>query len=216
MNHCSDGPLSALKTHLRSRKRGLIGVKKPVETAVLVPLVEDEQGELSVLYTVRAHTLRRQPGEISFPGGHVDPTDASFQAAAVRETMEELGIDSSSIEVLGELDVLMGWSGLIVHPFVAKIASIQKMCPNPGEVAHVFTVPLQWFHEHDPLIYDVSVRPVPDDDFPFELIPGGRNYTWRTTTIPQIFYQCPGRVIWGLTARITHHFLELYREIDLG
>jgi hypothetical protein len=110
------------------------------------------------------------------------------------------------------LDVLVAWSGLVVSPFVGLIRDANLIRPNPEEVASVFMVDIDTLLSMKPDVHEVPLVPQPSDDFPYHLIPRGRNYGWRTMKTTQLFYQCEGRVIWGLTARILHHFLELVRQ----
>jgi 8-oxo-dGTP pyrophosphatase MutT (NUDIX family) len=92
---------------------------EPVPAAVLVPLVNRPQG-LQLLLTQRSANLPDHPGQISFPGGRVEATDADHAAAALRETAEEIGLPPSRVEVLG------------------------RLAPDPLEVAEVFEVPLEF------------------------------------------------------------------------
>jgi len=191
------------------RRRQILDEHLYFRSAVLLPLVE-YGGEPGVLFEVRARHLKRQPGEICFPGGRVDATDADDAAAAVRETCEELGLAQSQVQLIGPLDVLVGAFPLMITPFVGRIP-FEAVAPNPDEVAEVFVVPLRRLYAMTPERYDVPVKAEPADDFPFHLIPGGRQYNWRTYVLPEYFYFYEGKVIWGLTARILHHFLELSR-----
>lgn len=195
---------------LHQRKRGLIG--KHQKTAVLVPLVLLADGNTGVLFEERAHTMRRQPGEISFPGGYFEESDALEEETAIRETSEELGIDRNDIEVLGALDVFAASTSLLVYPYVGWVSSYPRLNPNPDEVERVFTVELHRLLHFVPQVYRVPLRPHPPSDFPYHLIPNGRNYAWRSSQTEQWFYELDNRVIWGLTARILTHFLELLRN----
>jgi len=94
--------LDALTRLLARRQPGLMDATG--RYAVLVPMVEGEEG-LSLLYEVRAHTLRRQPGEVCFPGGRLEPGEDAV-SCALRETWEELGIPRPAVEVVAELDWL--------------------------------------------------------------------------------------------------------------
>ncbi len=202
--------LERIEQQFRGRERKILDQHLYVRSAVLLPLVECED-ELGVLFEVRAHHLKRQPGEICFPGGKVDENDANEEAAAVRETCEELGLSPGQVQVYGPLDVLIGAFPLMITPFVGTIP-YEAIVPNPDEVAKVFAVPLSVLYQMQPKRFDVPVKAHPDEDFPFHLIPGGRNYKWRTYTLPEYFYCYEDKVIWGLTARILRHFLELSRD----
>jgi coenzyme A diphosphatase NUDT7 len=183
----------------------------PVETAVVVPLARNDEGVWCVLFERRARTLRRQPGEIAFPGGHVEPYDADPRAAAWREATEELGIRHDQLEYLGALDILSAWNGMFVHPFVACVADGAALRPNPAEVDEVIFIPVTALLAHEPRRAELTFSPQFSPDFPFHLVPGGRNYPWRTPRVIQWFYELNGVVIWGLTGRILHDFLERIR-----
>lgn len=201
---------AALSVH----ERGLLGFRDARRTAVMVTLQPGDDGELQVLFEHRAKTLRRQPGEISFPGGHVEPTDATEAAAAIREASEELGVPAVEFTLLGALDVFAASSSLLVFPFVGLLPKGLKLKPNPAEVAEVFTIQYERLLQFSPATYDVKMAPEFPDDFPYHLIPQGKNYSFRTSTTRQYFFHIDGWPIWGLTARILHHFLELVRSSD--
>lgn len=174
--------------------------------AVLIPLVQIND-EWHVLFEVRSMTMRSQPGDISFPGGRIDPTDASPSDAAIRETHEELGVDPASIHVLGQLSVYIPNSSFIVYPFVATIDQ-QKYSLNKQEVEETFTIPVKWLLNHEPYVHYVPVQPVPPTDFPYDKIANGNQYQWRARKIEEWFYDYEHYTIWGLTARILKHFIE--------
>ena len=96
----------------------------------------------------------------------------------------------------------------MIYPY-AGILTDYKGTFNEAEVAEVFRVPLRFFRETEPDKYLVDATAQPGNDFPFELIHGGRNYKWRVMHTTELFYQYEGHVIWGLTARILHAFLEI-------
>lgn len=193
---------------LRNRKANILGHKQAFKTAVLVPLVEVE-GKTCLLFEKRSHTLQHQPGEICFPGGSKDPSDCQSQTTAIRETCEELGLMPDDIEMLGELDTLVTPSSLIMRSFAARIKDISRIKVNAAEVENVFWIPLDYLLEYQPLEFEMILKPEFSNDFPLHLIPQGANYPFRINRIQQYFYIWEGEVIWGLTARMLHHFLEL-------
>lgn len=205
--------MRAVVERLQQHQAGILGQEQYVKTSVLVPLVHVEDGGFGVLFEKRAATLRRQADEVCFPGGHVSDEDADARVAAVRETCEELGIDETAVEVVGDLDVLVGFGQLMVHPFAGVIAEGTTLDPNPAEVAEVFTVSLHRLLCATPDIYDMTFTHTPGEDFPYHLVPNGRQYRWRQGRVPQLFYEFDGYVIWGLTARILAHFLDLIRDL---
>ena len=195
---------------LRNRKAYILGHEQSLKTAVLLPLVE-WNGKTCLLFEKRSHTLQHQPGEICFPGGVKDPGDQQALDTAVRETCEELGITPDNIEVLGELDILITPSSLIMRSFVAWIKDRSLIQINPAEVEKVFAIPLDFLLEYGPKEHALILKPDFSNDFPVQLIPQGENYPFRLNRLQQYFYIWEGEVIWGLTARILHHFIELLK-----
>lgn len=116
--------------------------REPMPAAVLLPIVL--RPEPSVLLTLRTPHLSTHSGQIAFPGGKVDETDASTVAAALREAREEIGLTADFVEVLGELPVYVTGSAFHITPVVALISPGFVLNPNPDEVADVFEVPLAY------------------------------------------------------------------------
>ncbi len=181
------------------------------QAAVLVPLVLSD-GKLSLLFEVRSSQLAWQPGEICFPGGHIEQSDDGPAAAAVRETLEELGLAPSKINVLGALDVYIGPIGVMLYPFVGYLTDIKAVSPNSGEVAEIFTVPLDYLLAIQPQIAHMEMGTRPLADFPFKLVPGYHAGWKRRSTYQVFFYQYGPYVIWGLTAQVLYNFLTFCQE----
>lgn len=196
---------------LKNRRANVLGHEQSLKTAVLLPLVERD-GKICVLFEKRSLNLQHQPGEICFPGGTKDPDDPQALDTAVRETCEELGITPDNIEVIGELDTLITPSSLIMRSFVAWIKDSSLIEVNPDEVDKVFMIPLDFLLQYGPKEHILRLKPDFSDDFPLQLIPHGANYPFRLNRLQQYFYLWEGEVIWGLTARILHHFIELLKD----
>jgi len=194
--------------NLKGRKPRVLGEEDFFRVSVLLPLVEKD-GEIHVLFEVRASHMRRQPNEVCFPGGKMDKSDRSEMDCAIRETTEELGIQASEISNVIPLDYMVSAFGTIIYPFVGVIEDVSKLRPNPDEVGAVFTVPLSYLQKTEPDRYKINFQVQPEDGFPFDLIVGGENYNWQPRQMDELFYTYDGNVIWGLTARILTHFLEL-------
>ena len=111
--------------------------------AVLVPIVWRAEGAGMIL-TLRTDRLTHHGGQISFPGGRIEPDDADAVAAAAREAWEEIGLEPDALEPLGFLDRYATVTGFDVTPVIALVDAEARLVPDPGEVAEVFEVPLQW------------------------------------------------------------------------
>ncbi len=114
--------------------------------AVLVGIVEREQP--SILLTRRTETLATHAGQVSFPGGRIDPDDADAIAAALREADEEIGLAARFVAPLGYLDPFETISAYRVLPVVAMVRPGFVLTPNPDEVAEAFEAPLSLFLDH--------------------------------------------------------------------
>jgi len=156
----------------------------PVAAAVLVGLVPRPDG-LRVLLTRRTDALRHHAGQVSFPGGRIEPGDAGAVAAAVRETGEEIGIAAAQITPLGLLDAIATVTGFRVCPVVAAVAVDYVARPDAREVDEVFEVPF------DHLMAPANLQYV--------------SMQWRGTTraVPEfVDHVHPGQRIWGVSASI--------------
>lgn len=162
--------------------------------AVLVPLVCDS-GEINLLYTRRTDLVRNHKGQVSFPGGSMEPQDASYEETAMRETFEEIGVHPSEICVLGRLPIFPTITSFLVCPVVGLIPWPFDFRLSQDEVSRVFTVPLKW-------LADAANRQEKG-----VTLPDGRyeNVVY--------FNSYDGEEVWGATARITLHFLK---SIDLA
>jgi len=114
------------------------------QAAVLIPVVDRADG-LTVLLTKRADDMRNHPGQISFPGGVIEPQDVDAEAAALRETHEEIGVLPSELTVLGYMPTLETFTGFSITPVIALVHADFTLVIEPREVAEVFEVPLEFF-----------------------------------------------------------------------
>jgi len=120
---------------------GLEPRKPLVSAAVLVPLLQRPAG-LTVLLTRRTAHLHDHAGQVSFPGGRLEPGDNDAVHAALRESEEEVGLTADAVEVIGRLDTYQTRTGYEVTPVVGLVVPPAMFRPDPFEVAEVFEVPL--------------------------------------------------------------------------
>ena len=158
---------------------------------VLIPLLEIG-GEWGVLFSHRSPDLPVHSGQISFPGGSAEPGE-TLEAAALRETEEEIGIPTDAVELIGRMDDVITRTGYVVAPFAGVIRRKVPYVLQQSEVTHVYEVPLSvLLDRHNPEI---------------------RHLRYRDRTYPSYFYKHPPIEIWGLTAMMLKRFLDVVRVV---
>nr|WP_320026987.1 CoA pyrophosphatase [uncultured Acetobacterium sp.] len=195
-----------------NRRPGMIGERNFGRYAVLAILIETEEGP-AFLFEKRSEALNRQPGEICFPGGRLEAYEQPVEGA-IRETMEELLVSREQIEILGPGDVFISPFNIIIHPFIARLSNYNYHF-SCEEVGDVFTVPVRFFQENEPKKYFNHLIHEQPSDFPYESIPGGKNYPWINGTYEINFYTYNEDVIWGMTATIVESVMELIGQYNL-
>ncbi len=201
-----------IKQTLSNHQADVLG--HPRKASLILPLVEID-GEWHILFEVRGKTIR-QAGETSFPGGGIDAGETPIDAA-LRETYEEIGLPSERIEVLGEIDYTASEKH-IVYCFVGAIHHFQKseLKLNQDEVSEVYTVPLDFFMNNEPVYYDTPLKGDKDAIFPFDKIKNGVDYPFYALQRKIPFYQLPEEynryVLWGYTASFVHNFIEIIKR----
>ena len=176
----------------------------PRPAAVLVPLIrmpaESGKPGWHILYTRRTDLVQHHKGQVSFPGGHSDPEDASPEATALREAFEEIGLDPSCVRILGRMEKILTISNYLVTPIVGIVPWPCTFTLQPREVSRVFTIPIDWLA--DPAHYEIRRREVPPD-FP---IPS------RFRDFHIVCYKAyDEEIVWGATAAVT---LRLIKKLN--
>lgn len=186
---------------------------KPIEklkrTAVMI-LIEYINHIPHIIFEVRSDKLRHQPGEICLPGGKIDDFE-SPKEGAIREVMEELNISKEEIHYLGESDYLITPYGMKMNVFVGILKS-EGIIENKDEVDHIFKVPLSFFIDNKPLLYNMEIGPVNYEDFPFHLLKSGKDYKFSKGYMKEYFYVYNSYVIWGITAQVIKSFITIIKE----
>lgn len=163
-----------------------------IRAAVLIPLYF-EQGEWKLLFIHRSDAGELHRGEVAFPGGAVEPIDSDIVQTALRETQEELGIDSSAIRVLGQLLQMPTVTHYAVTPVVGLLQWPVALSISTAEVKRAFAIPLDWLM--DEKNWKEELFETPDH-----------------RRIPTIMYDLyDGERLWGFTAKVTQIFCSLIK-----
>ena len=163
----------------------------PTAAAVLVPVVD--RPEPTVILTERPTTMRTHAGQISFPGGRIDPGDGGPVAAALREAEEEIGLPRHLVDVIGVADTYRTITGFEVTPVVGVVPPDLDLAPHPGEVADMFEAPLDFLLD------------------PARQVAQKVDWQGRERVYYEIVWE--GRRIWGATAAM---IVNLSRRLEPG
>jgi len=218
----NDSLLIRLRKNLNERDV-IIGKDKYFNSAVLIPIIQIKN-EYHLLFEKRSMNIR-QGGEVSFPGGEYESkTDKNFQQTAIRETEEELGINSKHIEVIGKLGTLVAPMGVSVDAYVAllKVKELSDLNIDINEVERVFTIPISYFTNNKPSEYFIKLKAYPfekkSNGEVIESFPAGKlklpeRYSgpWDGGSHRILVYETTEEPIWGITAELVFEFCKLLR-----
>ena len=161
--------------------------------AVLLPLYR-HNGDYGVVFTKRSETVPHHRGQMSFPGGGYETQDGTLRQTALRESQEEIGLQTAHVRILGQLDdLLTSNSNYLVRPFVGTIPYPYPFIVDRRETASIVEVPLRFLRQHNP-------RGEECREF------GGRE-------VRSIFFEYQEHVIWGTTGKILKQFLDLLETL---
>lgn len=202
-----------IKTILKLKKRNpdISSKKNYIRSSILIPIIKDND-DLLILFEVRSEKLKKQPNEICFPGGRIEEGENEL-IAAIRETSEELCLDSENVYVVGSSNTLITPFNYIIYTYIGILNNYNYSFNS--EVNEVFTVPLSCLLSQKPLCHYINVNMQPRNDFPFHLIQNGKSYEWGKGKYPVYFYTYKDRIIWGITARIIYDFISLIKELQI-
>ena len=179
--------LTTLRQRLARRVRRRL--ERPQRAAVLVPIIDDGD-PVRLLLTRRTDDLPTHRGQVAFPGGFMDSGEHDPVQTALREAEEEVGLLRERVEILGSLDDHIARTATVaVTPIVGRIIDLPPLTPGTGEVARIFTIPLE----------DLA-----NPDRWSERTERARGRTYRVAA-----FDHEGETLWGLSGRITLQLLEL-------
>lgn len=174
----------SLRSALTARARSVVPASQGAgaESATLACLFERD-GDTHVWLLKRPETMRRHSGQVAFPGGKRDPSDATLLFTALREANEELGLHEHHVDVLGSLDDVVTFTGFVITPYVAWLRGPFEPEPNPEEVARVFSAPLRTFA------------------------------TRAKGVFPKVGWHVEGELVWGATAAVLRNLITVVAEV---
>ena len=201
--------IDCIREKVGNREVGINGINRFY--SVLIPIVEVD-GEMHILYEVRSPKISTQPNEVGFPGGRMEPGETS-EEAAIRETCEEIGICGEKVEILGQCDKMVTLANFTIDAYVGYIEDfdMSQLRLSENEVGEVFTVPLEFFMENDPEVYEFTIEQKVDKSFSFEKANISKDYKFFGAVNEVLIYSYKSRAIWGLTGRITRNLVEILR-----
>jgi 8-oxo-dGTP pyrophosphatase MutT (NUDIX family) len=182
-----------LRQALSQRQKIHISDPRRTPSAVLIPLYK-KQGEYYILFIQRTNRVRDHKGQISFPGGAYEEGDDNLLQTALREADEEVGLAAGDVEVLGELDDYRTiGSSYVISPFVGRMPWPYQLKVDEWETEEVIEVPLSALLDKNNVRQDKDIL--------------------EGKEIVQYYYHYQDKVIWGATARILNHLLDILADI---
>lgn len=186
-----------------------------MHSSVVLPVIEIT-GEDHILFELRNSKLKHQPGEVSFPGGRVEKDEES-RAAAIREFCEEIEAEESQLEIISRIFEYATPTRGLIHCYLARIDKNIDLSISNDEVERLFTVPISFFKDQNPLVFKNASVIVPDEKLELSgllerlniPLKGEESYSWPTLYYDIPFYEYEEFIIWGITANMVRNFVEM-------
>ena len=172
--------LALIRDRLRNYEGKGIEAPKGICAGVVIPVFENG-GRVFIILTKRSQTVSVHKGEVSFPGGMCEDDDGGTMNTALRECCEEIGVPAKDVEVIGKMDDMYTMTGFVITPYVGIIPYPYEFRTNPGEVAYLIRLPLDFLMETVPVMEEAR-------------------HDGKVNAVPALYYE--GDRIWGATCRI--------------
>lgn len=174
------------------------------KASVVIPIIDYKDGP-RILFEKRSSGIP-QGGEICFPGGIIEGSETPKETA-LRELKEELVLRDEQVEFITALDVMGTEYGTKIYSNLVRLDDYKETF-SKSEVDSVFTIPVKWFKNNQPEVYDAHLVRDKRDVLPYEIIPGGEDYPWKSLKSKLYFYRSSPEIIWGLTAKLLYYFIK--------
>ena len=210
-----------IKIALENKSR-ILG-ESDYEVFSVLLLLKKIDGKLNIVFEKRAENIK-QGGEICFPGGKLDLSDADCSITALRETYEEIGIPNEEINILGQLPPFIAPMGFLIETFVGYTDfEIENANINKDEVEKVFFIPLEYFLNTNPDIYDIviEIKPYVEKNgekivlFPTKdlNLPERYHDKWGGIKNKVYVYHTKYGTLWGITAKLVYEFIKIIKKV---
>ncbi|MDO4594010.1 MAG: CoA pyrophosphatase [Tissierellia bacterium] len=178
--------------------------EKMKKFAVFIPIIEVD-GKDHILFEVRSNKVS-QPGDVSFPGGHVEMNE-SFTECAKRELKEELCLNDSDFTLIGFSSVRLDYSNRILKSYYGRIHKNLEDIEFNEEVEEIFVISIDYLKKSSPEMYECELKAILPKNFPYDRIKKGKGYNF-SRGIHKIYFYDTKPVIWGITAGFLKEFIE--------
>ena len=187
-----------------NRKPKVMGKRRYFST--FIPLVRIDDKDY-LLFEIAERSRIFQPGELAFPGGEIVGGETP-EMCAVREIMEELGIERKHVHLINQMDTFHGYTGITVYCFIGRLDTTDFHI-RKEEVQDTVFIPVEFFENTEPEVHQIDIIQKPDESFPNEKIEAKGGYNWRKGKKDIPIYNYGGHAVWGITAMIAQDFAKI-------